>query len=350
MPSAFEVLEEILEGHTPTEADLNRLRALQKEGLHLDFKSGQVLNAPKDAARTVREYVSAFANSEGGILVLGVEDKNKTVDGCTAPGSSTLEKWAADALSPLVSYLTPPPRIHEVKTASGKAVLLIAVSRQWRLVPIITAGKFMYYLRIGESTHAAYDYLVSDLLLGRRQHPVLTHSITLTHTTNAAVDSGYYSFTVALKVENAGFATANNLAAGLVCWGALKRFPVVGANVVSSLDVVQPTGEFESALQLHHVQIDPFLPHQPTIRALGSEEYRLLDLWLPYRRNGQSTFVGRHQMGLYLLAEGSPPDWYQIEIDVIENRANDVRARLAPTLRSARPTISFTHLVPSQWS
>jgi len=168
-----EWLDRFLSGAVPTEADLEKLVAeCPREDQHLDYKSGKILSDKKrDPADTVREYVAAFANSDGGTLLLGY-DQRAGFDGAVAPGTSTLEDWVTRCIYSLAPFLSPAPRILTAQ-ARGVTVLLIATARAPRLVPITLKRELVYYIRIGDSNFLAPPFLLSDLVLGRRNHPVL---------------------------------------------------------------------------------------------------------------------------------------------------------------------------------
>jgi len=144
--SAREYLERALEGDVFDESDLKTLIASSaEEGLWLDFKDGKLTKDKKKAAAEVRRYVAAFANSDGGLLVIGVsEERPREITGATRPGGKELDVWAGSALAPLAAFLAPTPRAHVVR-CGDKEVVVIACSRAPRLVPL--------YIRATEELH-----------------------------------------------------------------------------------------------------------------------------------------------------------------------------------------------------
>jgi hypothetical protein len=52
-------------------------------------------------------------------------------------------------------------------------VLAIAVARAPSLVPCVESREIKYFFRIGDSTLRVPEYLIADLVLGRRQHPFI---------------------------------------------------------------------------------------------------------------------------------------------------------------------------------
>ena len=69
----LELLESLLGGHELTSRDLDDLASNQvPEDQYLDYKNAKLLDDKKKARIVIREYVSAFANSSGGILIIGI--------------------------------------------------------------------------------------------------------------------------------------------------------------------------------------------------------------------------------------------------------------------------------------
>ena len=124
--------------------------------------------------------MSAFANSAGGTLVIGVSEPARTPGGtlsrkvapCTRPGGQPLDEWATRVLSDLAPYLSPAPRIHVVDHPAGE-VLVIATARAPRLVPLVEDGRSRRTTYACTSPSKAHDLAILDLVLERRYHPVV---------------------------------------------------------------------------------------------------------------------------------------------------------------------------------
>lgn len=154
------------------------IAARTEEDLHLDYKSGELLaqkNAPK-----LRSATAAFANADGGLLLLGIRDGDAgrdpwMVDGCVAVGGQTPLDWVASAIRKLAPYMHPFPKIGGIEV-DGKYVVFIAISRSSTLVPCIEPGKggIVHYLRFYGRSDAVPPYLLADLLHGRRQRPTFS--------------------------------------------------------------------------------------------------------------------------------------------------------------------------------
>lgn len=88
---SLELLEFLMSGYIldPDELD-DLLMEKTPEDLFLDYKDGKILKEKRKAAQTLREYMSGFANSQGGTLIIGVDQNTWSVTGCVAPGAVIL--------------------------------------------------------------------------------------------------------------------------------------------------------------------------------------------------------------------------------------------------------------------
>ena len=72
-----ELLDSVLADRALTSDELNRLIADHvTEDQYLDYKDGKLLETLQRAAKVVREYVSGFANTDGGVLIVGVSEED----------------------------------------------------------------------------------------------------------------------------------------------------------------------------------------------------------------------------------------------------------------------------------
>lgn len=211
-----------------TEADLEAL--LQpfpaREGLHLDYKRGEWLKEPSRAAADLRKWISSFANSDGGALVVGVPDERAgdadtppwTVMGCRPPGKGSLSDWASDALWPL--RMVPPPAVHVIPTPDasyGPEVLVVATDRSvHRLVSCFESGKKVTYFRHGHSTHEADPWLLEDLLTSRRSRPRIIPTDRVNYSESGGHIDSKCLFDGTVTLENASPVWAEGLHVTLV--------------------------------------------------------------------------------------------------------------------------------------
>jgi hypothetical protein len=307
---ARRILGEMLEGDELDEARVRELVSVDGESLYIDFKDGAELNDLTKARRTLRRYVSGFANADGGLLIVGVSDgggvaANRTFTPTLRPGGRPLTEWARTVLADMGGSLTPPPRIQVVDVA-GVEVLVVGVARVPALVACLEQGELRYYLRIGDSTPSIPPYLISDLVLGRRVHPQLLATIRAHGSGAVNGPEAYFAF----DVENESMVPAADVIVGLVSWG---------------LGTSSPTrGRLASPAVRNFVDAVPFeCPGAPLVLVHVTSRANAIALALPAFENAPVTGIGpltvpregTHDVrsALYVLASGHPPEWYQLD-------------------------------------
>lgn len=148
----------------------------QQEDLHLEFKS-------QFDKKTLAKAVSGFANSEGGIVVWGIDGRKDEsgVDAATGLSPlpnvraifSQLQSLTGDSVSPLVDGVE-----HRLIAVEGDGAGYIAT-----LVPTSDGGPHMaklgenrYYKRSGDSFYVMEHFDVADMF-GCRAHPSLVVAV-----------------------------------------------------------------------------------------------------------------------------------------------------------------------------
>ena len=358
-------LDDLLSGAAPDSSSLERFLAeCGREGDLHDYKSGRELDDPAKGARTLRQYVSGFGNGEGGFILFGVTNDRK-VDGCHRPGGQALDEWATRCLIEQAPYFAPQPRMFTIPYSGAllassrgpQEVLLVAVSRAPSLVPCIERGRLVYYLRIGDSTKAAPEYLLADLVLGRRNRPRLllpegSATVSQKHGSNLGSEhTSVIDLRVRVIVENESVVFADRVRLGAVAWvlghGLRPTVPLL-----SAVDVEPPPTEIGS---------DPgWTPRWTLAHLVPESQDPALKSFGPFDRASQAFHItlpawpGRKPLlraGIYVLARNSPPWWYQLDARYDENvaraRGLEDRHLRAPdiTLESrpvSRPVVSWS--------
>lgn len=137
-------------------ADVQELIEAQvPEGLRLDYKRASYGKSEADRKELLKD-VSAFANSQGGHLVIGVDETGGVATDVVGididPDAEILriEQILRSAIDPPI----PGIRIRAISLASGKAVLLLRIPRSWNLPHRVTfQGINRFYLRHSAGVH-----------------------------------------------------------------------------------------------------------------------------------------------------------------------------------------------------
>lgn len=203
-----------------------------QEDLHLDFKvlsGGDELD--RDDRKNLAISTSAFANSEGGLVVWGVEAKRdaKGVDAATAlrpiqnPRAvlSKLQSLTGTATSPTVAGI-----LHRVIEGDSRGGFLAT------LVPASDAGPHMaklgedrYFKRSGDSFYKMEHFDIADMF-GRRARPRLNLDVALRVTTWQPGPPGNPAVIAAtVAIHNVG--------------RALARYPFLSLGIAAPLAIAQ---------------------------------------------------------------------------------------------------------------
>lgn len=323
----WEFLEIMLEGYEPTLEDIDTFRTIfWKEGLHHDFKSGKLLEDKdrKRANRDIRGDLSAFANAVGGLLIVGIGENEgdqpgpRPIEPCP---ESDLDAWGREVSAQLAPYLSPPLR-QIVVSASDGAIIIFAIQRAPQLVPVIEAGRIVYYFRHLDSTQQAPPYLVSDLVVGRRQHPTLSVEAQALCRPTRDDESACYLY-MRITIENTSLIDTGDLRGGVLAWALYGGG--VTHNLRQYIETVEPT---ETGLCINRFPFQLFKNATRAVTQLPPFATTTIDTQqqaLPSKR-------AHTNVALYILPKGSPPLWYQLEL-LVEPPSTEIFPPKRTTLR-----------------
>ncbi len=156
-----------------TESDVVSLPSGEHD--YFERKSGALL---KDAEfrEKLAKAISAFANSGGGHLVIGVQD-NGSIDGVTKihKGQTTTRDWLEQTIPHLVNYPLQDFRVHEVEPDTPSAiptdhvVIVIDIGDSTQAPHQSAVTKIYHYRAGGRSERAPHHFL--EILRGREKYP-----------------------------------------------------------------------------------------------------------------------------------------------------------------------------------
>ena len=155
------------------------IRDQVQENVHLDYKDSRAIH---DGARDdIAKDVSAFANSDGGVIVYGVPEKDNLpleIDVGVAASPCSRE-WIEAAILTGVKPRIEDVRIHPILRSPGRFVYVVQVPKSFRGPH--QASDRRYYKRHNFSSVPMEDYEIADLRLRRRNVPALISFEVLHH-------------------------------------------------------------------------------------------------------------------------------------------------------------------------
>jgi hypothetical protein len=313
----------LLRAPTPAEID-ELLTSHVNEDLWLEYKRGDWL-ADTDAKRQrkLRQYVAAFANADGGAILVGVAgaekpekptDKQWAVDGCPQGQSQPWDEWTSNSLSPLSGYLSRQPRIHSVQHAEGK-VLVVAVRRSNGLVPCIENGRPVHFMRIGHQTLPLDPSLYADLVLGRRQSPHFDVELL-----EPTIEPG--QLRVHFIVRNESLVWVPDLQIGIIGDGALENPPTMrcidgggGGDRTQGETISRALSDYVEVLPKRHgFPVDSYSIRSPPRPSLNTAPFASIMcdalFTLPTAMNAQ-----RWRGAIYIAPTNGLPQWFAVRIE-----------------------------------
>lgn len=157
-----------------TEEDIVELPSGEHE--YFDRKSGKLVGEADFFAKLAKA-LSAFANSGGGHLFIGVQNDG-TLDGVEpCKGRTRTREWLEQVCPNLVEYALEDFRVHEVEPSTpssipeGKVVIVIDVADSPR-APHQSQQDKKYYVRLGGRSEPASHRMIEDIR-NRTRHPDL---------------------------------------------------------------------------------------------------------------------------------------------------------------------------------
>jgi len=133
----------------------------EREGYHLDFK-GEFGN-PDKAKKELSKDISAFANTSGGFLIIGVDKHYKIVGVEKKVQNKEIDEWLNQILS---SNIEPPVFYFDPKVIaipdSDKVIVVIHVPESTKKPHIVTEWN-NYHIRINDSSRSANHNQIRDM-------------------------------------------------------------------------------------------------------------------------------------------------------------------------------------------
>lgn len=195
-----------------------------EENLHLEFKSGAFFDASNKDKITAA--VVSFANSDGGVLMIGVREKKlngksyaESIDGVQIDpkhSREALENILISSISPKIDSL----QILRLED-NGMSIFILEIPKSER-APHMASDK-RYYKRLNFQKIPMENYEVEDYMFGRKKIPRLTAKFNFS---DGKVQSNLLSFSMEILIRNLGRIMARYV---------LLRLEIKGISVVAPI-------------------------------------------------------------------------------------------------------------------
>src|SRR5205823_5737014 len=142
-----------------------------QESLHLDYKDSRAIDSSKFAE--IAKDVSAFANSDGGLIIYGVQEKDHLPIG--KDGGIDHNRYSRERLEQVMSSNISPRiddvRIAQIPLSAAASIYAIKVPKSFR-APHQASDK-KYYKRYNFQSLPMEDYEINDVRSRQRVIPPL---------------------------------------------------------------------------------------------------------------------------------------------------------------------------------
>ena len=294
------------EAHEVTLEDIRQLISMRREeDRFLKYKSPAVLRD----AEELSQWVSAFLNAEGGLIIIGLceanprkqeqlQQKIRPARIAFAPKEYSSEKVEGLIIANIGSSTKPPLKVYSVRhpRSVARAIYLVEIPRGD--APPYQASDGKYYRRVGNTKYAMSHYEITELL-GRRKEPLLALTSELTE---VKVEDSTYRFCLRLCVANNGGASAR-YTQFTASFANAEIESIDRGNVLRSDDLRggMPSIQWDCSDRVLHPTGQKTLIADLTLRLLNNDEPCTLDYTLV--AEDTDLIISRYSFGVALLEE-----------------------------------------------
>ena len=220
------ISEELINNDNIQINDIERLIEDQiKESLILEYKSGDWIQDNKNSKFNLKKWVSSFANSAGGTIIIGVSEKEidnecypDKIDGIDITKfKEDIGKWIDDVLvDNIYPRLNPPPHISTFRNKDNKTLAVIRIKpTNFYIHKVIKGSNYFYFHRHNFQVLSMDEWEIRTLVLGRTPPPILEPTIEQIFVGHRSGDiiKGY---NIKIKIENIGWRIAKYLQFGII--------------------------------------------------------------------------------------------------------------------------------------
>lgn len=284
----------------------------------------------------------------GSKFKIKMQQKQLKVDGCNNHKKGDLAEWASRCITEIGSYFSPIPKFQVLHHLNGEVLIGVA-QRSLNLIPQIENRQLIYNLRIHDQTLKAPEYLMADLLLGRKQKPdfgivdclALNFGRILDNEKNS-MDLG---FELRIKCESRNLVWAEESRWGIIAW-------IQNRETASAVYANQPSSHLLSFVDVQDLPIENQIrpgvllhfSHNLSISKPFDSGNISLSVNTPIRF-GEQWFSYNWMAAIYLVAKNIQPLWYQINLKINNDSIKWVDDKTRISLSQNSDVFSVTKLI-----
>jgi predicted HTH transcriptional regulator len=173
------------------------------ESINIEFKSADALKKEPATKKEISKDISAFANSDGGIIFYGINEENHIANSYSfIDGTIYTKEWLENVIISNIQTKIENLKIFPVRFDNDiKKTIYVVKIPQSNLAPHINGDK-KYYRRFNFQSVPMEEYEIRNLYLRQRESKVFVNKVLIKPVFDSEED--YYSFYIEVQIINDG--------------------------------------------------------------------------------------------------------------------------------------------------
>lgn len=289
-------MSNVLEKIEFTEEDiLDVLSSRMEESINIEFKSSDALSNVPSVKKEISKDISAFANSDGGIIFYGINEESHVATSLSfVDGNVFTKEWLENVITSTIQQRIEDLKIIPVRFNNEitKTIYVIKVPKSLNM-PHINADK-KYYRRYNFQSVAMEEYEVRDSYLRYRESKVTLHNV-LIYLENFNGD--IYDFKIEVHVANLGNFMAEKYRISCLLNNTSKFVNDFGTvRIISAKNTVIGTNRLEDGYKISTKEVVPLFPN---------EALNVLTFNIEIPKKYFSTFINESQIDFHIFSVGA---------------------------------------------
>ena len=188
--------------------DINGLIEINaEESINLEFKSAESLGIQNGRKNELAKDVSAFANSDGGIIVYGINESNHKAESISYVDGNTITKeWLEQVLNTRINRKVPKLKIHPIRFEDqiSQTVYLIKIPQSGHAPHMCHDKRF--YKRYNFESTPIEEYELRDIYNRKNKTQLIIEDILFTQRGDSSSGGklNAVSFSIRFQIKNVG--------------------------------------------------------------------------------------------------------------------------------------------------